>query len=197
MRKHLPKSIHTSKGHIRQEPKNIQSTKQIITPSVIPSVMTAPNPIPEDVGVRANTVFIEILPISGKISSDPTGWFPVTSSRGGKYIMVVADYNSDVILVEPLTSRAKTEILHAVTKLYKHLNEWGLQPRLNRLDNECSALMKKFIREAGTTHQLLSPGLQWALISEREIQTFKCHLIAGLSSCNPKFPLRLWDRLIR
>ena len=74
--------------------------------------------------------------------------------------MVVADYNSDVILVEPLTSRAKTEILHAVTKLYKHLNEWGLQPRLNRLDNECSALMKKFIREAGTTHQLLSPGLQ-------------------------------------
>ena len=85
--------------------------------------MTAANPIPEDVGVRSNIVFIKILPISGKISSDQTRQFPITSSRGGKYIMGVADYDSDTILAEPLTSRADTDLLRAVTKLYEHLKE--------------------------------------------------------------------------
>jgi len=32
--------------------------------------------------------------------------------------------------------------------------------------------------------------------AERAIQTFKNHFLAGLASCNPKFPLREWDRLI-
>ena len=76
--------------------------------------MTAPNPIPEYVDVQANIIFIKILPIIGKISSDQTGRFPVTFSRGRKYIMVVAEYDSDAIPTEPLISRAETELLRAV-----------------------------------------------------------------------------------
>ena len=91
-------------------------------------------------------IFIKILPISVNISSDQTVQFPVTFSRGGKYIMVMADYDSDAILAEPLTSCADTELLHIVTKLYENLKERGLQPRQNMLDNEFSALMKVFIR---------------------------------------------------
>ena len=121
--------------------------------------MKAPNPIPEDVGVRANMVFIKILPISGNISSNNTGEFPVTSIRGGNYIMAMEDYDSDALLELPLTSCAETELLCAVTKLYKHPKETGLQPRLHMLNNECSALMKKFIRELGETHQLVPPVL--------------------------------------
>ena len=60
--------------------------------------------------------------------------------------MVAADYDSDAILVDPLTSRVETELLCAVTKLYDRLKERGLQPRMHMIDNECSALMKKFIR---------------------------------------------------
>ena len=78
--------------------------------------MTAPNPIPEDVGVRANMVFIKILPFSGKISSDQTGKFPVTSRRAEKYIMVMVDYDSDAILADPLTLRADKERLRTVKK---------------------------------------------------------------------------------
>ena len=33
-------------------------------------------------------------------------------------------------------------------------------------------------------------------LAERAIQTLKDHLIAGLCSCDPKFPLHLWDKLI-
>ena len=71
--------------------------------------MTASNPIHEDVGVQANMVFIEILPIRGNISSDQIGWLPVTSS------------DSDAIISEPLTSRAETELVRAVKKLYERL----------------------------------------------------------------------------
>ena len=83
--------------------------------------MTAPNPIPEDVDVQLNMVFIKILPICGNISSDNTGRFLVTSIRGGKYIMLIADYKIDAILAEPLTSRAETELVRAVKKLYERL----------------------------------------------------------------------------
>ena len=81
-------------------------------------------------------VFIKILIISGKMSSDQTRQFPVTSSRGGNYIMVMADYDSDAVLSEPLTSRSNTELLRAVIKLYEHIKETDLQQRLYMLDNE-------------------------------------------------------------
>ena len=35
--------------------------------------------------------------------------------------MDVLEYESDAILAEPLTSRAKTELLRTVKKLYEHL----------------------------------------------------------------------------
>ena len=111
--------------------------------------------------------------------------------------MVMTDYDSGAILADLLTSRSKTELLHTVTKFYEQLKERGLKLRLHILDNECSTLMKNFIREAGATHQLVPPGLHQALIADREIQAFKAHLIAGLSSCDPKCFLRLWDCLIR
>ena len=159
--------------------------------------MTAPETIPEEVGVRANMVFIKILPISGNISSNNIGRLPVTSIRGGKYIIVMEDYGSDAILEDPLTSSADTKLLCAVTKLYGHLKEKVLQPRLHMLDNERSSLMNKFIRELGGKHQLVSQGLHRSLIEERAIQTFKYHLISGLSICDPNSPLHLWDGLIR
>ena len=98
--------------------------------------MTAPNPIPDYVGVRANILFIKILPIIGNISSNKTGLLPVTSSRGVNYIMVMVDYDSNAILAERLTSCTNTELLRAVKKLYEHLKERGLQPRMNMLGNE-------------------------------------------------------------
>jgi hypothetical protein len=44
------------------------------------------------------------IAVSGKIHSDQTGGFPITFSRGSKYIMVVYDYDSNTILTKPLTS---------------------------------------------------------------------------------------------
>ena len=64
------------------------------------------------------------------------------------------------------------------------------------LDNECPGGLKRFLRESSVKFQLVTPYLHGTNASERAIQTYKYHLIAGLSSCNPNFPLHIWDRLI-
>ena len=105
--------------------------------------------------------------------------------------MFMVDYDNDAILAETLKSRAKTELLRAVTKFYKNLKERGLQPRLHMVNNECSTLMKKYIGESGATHQLVPPCLHRSLTAERAIQIYKSHLISGLPSCDPNSPLHL------
>ena len=49
--------------------------------------------------------------------------FPITSSWGCKYIMVLHDFDSNTILVDPLKSRSESEILWALTALYKHTTD--------------------------------------------------------------------------
>ena len=64
------------------------------------------------------------------------------------------------------------------------------------LDNECLGGLKTFLREASVKFQLVPPYLHRTNAAEQAIQTYKDHLIAGLSSCDPNFPLHLWDHLI-
>jgi hypothetical protein len=79
------------------------------------------------------------ISITGQIHSNQTGRFPITSSRGSKYIMVIYDYDSNAILTEPLTSCTETELLRAYSKLHNYLTAHGLKPVLQRLDNEAPA----------------------------------------------------------
>ena len=111
--------------------------------------------------------------------------------------MVLHACNRKSILEEPLKYRAASEILWALTALYKHIIDRGIQPRLHMLDIERLAGMRNYILSTGAQHQLVPPGLYRALILEREIQTSKHHFIDGLSSWDPKFLLQLWCCLIQ
>jgi hypothetical protein len=44
------------------------------------------------------------IPVTGKIFTDQTGRFPITSSRGNKYVMICYDYDPNNIIAEPLKS---------------------------------------------------------------------------------------------
>ena len=48
--------------------------------------------------------------MEGKIYTDQTGRFQVTSSRGNKYIMVVYNYDTNTIHAEAMTSRTGGEL---------------------------------------------------------------------------------------
>ena len=84
----------TAKGHLDQEQKGLQSTKENFDIILLPIEQTY-------------DCCATIVPFtqSNKAYMDLTGKFPHQSTRGNKYVLVVYDYDSNGILVEPLSSR--------------------------------------------------------------------------------------------
>ena len=116
--KYLPPSLATAKGHMQQQHKNIRSTK----PKEVDTMSRNKD--------KSEEGYFEVLPIAttGKTFSDQTGRFPVTSSRGNKYIMIFYDYDSNSILGEPLKSRSAEELVRAFSKIHTNLKEKGSDP---------------------------------------------------------------------
>ena len=140
--------------------------------------------------------YLQTIEFTGKVSTDQTGRFPVTSSRGSKYLMVLYDHDSNAILSEPLTSRNKRKLIRAIHVLRAYLSDRGLTPQYQMLDNECPGGLKTFLRATSIKFQLVLTYLHFTNAAERAIQTYKDHFISGLSSYNPNFLLHIWDRLI-
>jgi hypothetical protein len=71
--------------------------------------------------------------------------------------MIVYDYDSAAILAEPLKNRTEQDLVRAYSKLHQHLTVRGLKRQLQKLDNECPAAMKPFMRQANMDFQLVPP----------------------------------------
>ena len=95
------------------EQQNIQSTKittdlDLATSLDIISSQEPSNP-------RTNVVFAAILTETGlqKSHSDQTGKFPVQSLRGYNYMVILYDYDSNIILSKPLKTCQASELTSA------------------------------------------------------------------------------------
>ena len=112
-----------------------------------------------DDGIKTGECYFVITPIAstGKTFSDQTGRFPVTSSRGNKYVMIMYDYDSNIILGEAMKSRSAHEILRAFTKIHTELKGKGMSSKMHRLDNECPDSLKRYMKEENITYQLVPP----------------------------------------
>ena len=97
--KYLPRTEANIKGHIRQQYKGNQSTRM---QQEVP-IMTQQSP-PEILTEQTHQLFLKVTKCSRKIYTDHTGRFPITSSRGYKYIMISYYYDSNNILAEPIKS---------------------------------------------------------------------------------------------
>ena len=73
--------------------------------------------------------------MQNKIYTDQTGQFPVTSSKGNKYIIVAFEADSNSIMAEPIKSRKASELTTVYAKIHKMLTSRGLKPTLHILDN--------------------------------------------------------------
>ena len=98
--------------------------------------------------------------------------------------------------MHPLKNRSEHELVEAVTALHQRLTDANLTLKMHIMDNECPTKVKQHLRNEGIDLQLVPPNYHRLNPAERAIQTFKDHFVAGLSSCNPKFPLHLWDKLL-
>ena len=168
VQKYLPKSEHTVKGHLKQEFKNKNSTKQQEVQKTIEDITEFTS---KDNNTRTHDVFITVTDLQGKIYTDQTGRFPVTSSRGNKYIMIAYDYDSNTINAEALKSRSGEALKNAYMKIQALLTARGLKPKLHFLDNECAASFKDFMKSVHEVFQLVPPHLHRRNAAERSIQT--------------------------
>jgi hypothetical protein len=75
-----------------------------------------------DLDQAINTQYIYAATIdAGQIYTDPTGRFPVVSSKGNKYIMILYDYDSNAILEQPIKDRTNPELLRAFQVMEQEL----------------------------------------------------------------------------
>ena len=72
---------------------------------------------------------------TGKFYTDQTGRFPVTSSKGNKYILVAYHYDSNTIHAEPLKKISGLDLNTSYQKLHSLLTNRGLKPNLHILEN--------------------------------------------------------------
>ena len=154
-------------GHLDQERKNLQSTKDMITDS-----------FPEKIDAKVNEFYSTIISSNmikheNKSYCDLTGRFPYKSTRGNQYLFVLYDYDSNAILFEPLKTRQAHEITMAYNKIYNKLTEHTSEPRLFILDNECSNDLKLNILKNNGTYQLVPPHQHRQNAAEKAIRTLK------------------------
>ena len=96
--------------------------------------------------------------LKGSIATDLAGDFPIMSNRGMKYIFIIYDYDTNVILASPMKSRKGEEIVRAYEECYKQLKDARVTPVIRHLNNEVSQLSIKSIKEKKLTYQLASPN---------------------------------------
>ena len=134
----------------------------------------------------------KIIDLTSKVYSDQTGWFPVTLSKSNYYIIVVYDHDSNAILAEALKLRVSNEHLQAIQKVHNFLNQYGIKLKLYIIDNECSNVVKNYIKHTKNIEYLLVlPHMYWVNLVEKVIDIFKSHFIIGFDTINPDFPLYL------
>ena len=125
----------TAKGHLNQEKQHLQSTKNTELLHQIDDD-TDFFPLPDTTPpIRTNNIMPLVVPFRERNTtySDQTGRFPHISSRGNAYLLIVYDYDSNAILVEPLKSRAAAGIKNAWLKINTFLESRGRKPDLHIL----------------------------------------------------------------
>jgi hypothetical protein len=196
--RHITINDATKKGHMDQTCQGQRSTS-LSNPSI--TIINNVNDDNDDVPTipinkePTNLVFMVIHDISGKVFTNQTGQFPLTSNRGNAYLVIFYIYDANFIASIPIKNQTKEELLRAYQITYEYLARRGFKPRLHKMDNETSNNVKEFIASQNTNLQYTPPDIHCTNSAERAIQTWKNHFAAGLASLSKSFPVANWCRL--
>ncbi len=127
--------------------------------------------------------------------SDQTGKFPAVLSKGNKYVMVLHDVNSNSLWAEPMKNQGG-ELILTCNRALTRMQQQGINPKHQILNNQASESYKDAIRASGMTYQLVPPYDHWRNMAKKAIQTFKDHFIGVHSGCAATMPIHLWCQLL-
>jgi hypothetical protein len=127
VRKYPPKSIASAVGHMDQSQKKQRSTKP--KPSPPPTDETAtdtfPKSSPSGKGTHHFYVAVSNPNQTGKIFSDQTGRFIISSSTNSTQLFILHDYDSNHIFAEPMENKTAASILNAYKVVIQKLKLTG------------------------------------------------------------------------
>jgi hypothetical protein len=167
---------------------NVRSTKVIEEQTTQEDTKT---PLP-----KKNDMYMNVFNAHYTMCTDQTGVFPVTSSRGNKYVMVMCEVDSNHIDAEPMKSRTAESLVQTYLTLWNQLiSTKVITPKLHILDNKAPEALRQAIKDH-CKMQLAPPDTHRSNLAERAIQTFKNHFVSILSGVDKSFPIKLWDRLL-
>ena len=86
-------------GHLVQKRQGVKSTKTKLT-TASPKEKQLPQ-------VRSNKLHIHVTPVS-KLYTDETGRFPIHVHSGNQHIMIAYNFDANLILANPFSSRKDT-----------------------------------------------------------------------------------------
>ena len=128
--------------------------------------------------------------------SNFTGRFPVISSRGNQYIMVLVEVDRNYIDAEPMKNKTEGSTIKEYLILWAQLTVSStVKPTTHLLDNEALAVFKSEIKK-NCKYQLVPPDNHRMNLAECTIQTFKNHFKVVIAGVDETFPMQLWDRLL-
>jgi hypothetical protein len=185
--KHVKLTLATTMGHMNQRRQNIRSNSKVpIEKQQSPDT---------DLGTKNHLVYA-VVADQAQLYTNLTGKFPVRSSKGNSYVMLFYIYYCNYIKVIPMKSRSASEWVNAYGSIHQELAIKGFKPKLQTLNNEASTALKNNFTIQNIDYQLVPPHCHRHNAAERSIGTFKEHLMAGLASVDPSFPMHFWDRLL-
>ena len=91
---------------------------------------------------RTNYVFADCKPITGQIYTDQYVPILISSGSGMKYLMVLYEFDSNLVGATAIPSKTKLQLVTAYKRISLLMQWRGLQPQIQRFNNECSNLLK-------------------------------------------------------
>ena len=145
-------------------------------------------------------IFVRVIDLQDelreKIHTDQTGKFPVRSSQGNQYLMIMCEMDSDTILFELIRDRTAGGMVKTYQRLVDRLNACGIFLRHQVPNNEISREYEKAIKCNKMTHEKVLPRNHRRNIAEKGIQVAKAHLISVIYGVDPNCPIHIWDRFL-
>ena len=111
----------------------------------------------EPINTETHIVFATVVN-AGKLYSEQTINFTVTSRKGVKYVFILYLYDNNKILSETLKMRTKKDILHTYTTRHDYLKK-QIRPKNHWLDNEVYNAQQKYNRNQKVDVQIVPPGV--------------------------------------
>ena len=88
-----------------------------------------------------------ITDLGGKLYSDQTVCFPITSNRGNCYVIIFYAVDGNYIKAYPIKSHHCSQLLKAYNDVYGFPLVRRYRPQLYKMDNETSKDVENFIAE--------------------------------------------------